>query len=103
MWHRNILHDDAAQESSKCWNRLARLVQAIAESEAPKTLSSALGERERELLAVADRLLEKAPGTLTDGIQSVCEIAMRKLGNLRELIAHPEVSTRGALYSRHCV
>ena len=54
---------------------IARLVQAIADGQGSKSLTAAIGERERELRGIADKLLEPRPGSLTRYWMS-CELLL---------------------------
>jgi hypothetical protein len=61
---------------------LARLVNAIAEGQPSQSVMTAIGERERELQAITNTLLEPGPGSLGH--------AVSRLTKIRELISHPE-------------
>ena len=50
---------------------IGRLVAAIAGGQPSKSLTTAIAERERELKAITDRLLEPGPGLLSETIATV--------------------------------
>ena len=78
---------------------IGRLVQAIADGQASKSLMAAVAEREGELKVIMDRLLEPGPGSLTETLGNLRAIAMERLANLRKLVSNPEnvEQTRAAL------
>jgi hypothetical protein len=53
-------------------------------------MMNATGEREKELRAITDKLLEPAPGSLRAKLEELREFAVRRLAKIRELLAHPE-------------
>ncbi len=67
-----------------------RLVQAIAEGRGSGSIMAAIGEREKELKAISDRLLEKRPGSLRATLEELRTFAVSRLTNLRKLLTHPE-------------
>jgi hypothetical protein len=69
---------------------VARLVQAIAEGQPSQSLMAAIGERERELRTITDRLLEPKPDSLRSTLDELRTFAVSRLTSLRELIAHPD-------------
>jgi hypothetical protein len=69
---------------------LDRLVRAIAEGQPSKSLMSAIGEREKELRSITDRLLEPGPDSLSSKLEAMKTFAVSRLTNLRKLISHPE-------------
>ena len=69
---------------------IARLVQAIAEGQPSQSLMAAIGDRERELREITDKLLEPLPGSLRRTLDELREFATERLANLRKLISHPE-------------
>ena len=69
---------------------IARLVQAIADGQGSKSLTAAIGERERELRGIADKLLEPRRGSLRSTLDELRTFAVSRLTNIRKLIAHPE-------------
>jgi hypothetical protein len=66
------------------------LVQAIAEGPPSQSLMTAVGDRERELREITDKLLEPRPGSLRETLDGLREFAIEWLANLRNLISHPE-------------
>jgi hypothetical protein len=87
------------QRKRQVEGEIGRLVQAIADGQASKSLMAAIAERENELKNITDRLLEPAPGSLTETLGNLRSIAMERLASLRKLVAHPEnvEQTRAAL------
>jgi site-specific DNA recombinase len=69
---------------------LKRLADSIAQGQQSQTIMSAISERERELHAIMDKLLEPAPGSLRAKLEELREFAVRRLAKIRELLAHPE-------------
>lgn len=69
---------------------IGRLVQAIAEGQPSKSLMAAISEREAELKAITDKLVEPGPGSLRETLDHLRTIAVEHLTNLRKLISHPE-------------
>src|SRR5438128_7280758 len=69
---------------------IARLIQAIAEGRGSQSLTSAIGERERELRSITDKLLEPRPGSLRSTLDELRTFAVSRLTDIRKLIAHPE-------------
>ena len=69
---------------------LARLVNAIADGQPSQIFMTAIGERERELQAITNRLLEPGPGTLRATLDELRTFAVSRLTKIRELISHPE-------------
>src|SRR2546427_12622637 len=51
---------------------------------------NAIGEREKELRAITDKLLEPAPGSLRAKLEELREFAVSRLSKIRELLARPE-------------
>ena len=51
---------------------------------------TAIGERERELQAITNKLLEPGPGTLRATLDELRTFAVSRLTKIRELISHPE-------------
>jgi hypothetical protein len=64
---------------------LARLVNAIAEGQPSQSFMTAIGEREKELQAITNKLVEPGPGSLRTTLDE-----LRTLTKIRELISHPE-------------
>lgn len=50
----------------------------------------AIGERERELRSITDKLLEPRPGSLRATLDELRTFAVSRLTNIRSLISHPE-------------
>ena len=69
---------------------LKRLTDSIAQGEQSQSIMNAIGERERELRAITDRLLEPAPGSFRAKLEELREFAVSRLAKIRELLAHPE-------------
>jgi len=69
---------------------LARLVNAIAEGQPSQSVMTAIGERERELQAITNKLLEPGPGSLRATLDELRTFAVSRLTKIRELISHPE-------------
>jgi hypothetical protein len=51
---------------------------------------AAIGDRERELREITDKLLEPRPGSLRETLDGLREFASERLANLRNLLSHPE-------------
>jgi site-specific DNA recombinase len=69
---------------------IARLIQAIADGQGSQSLTAAIGERERELRSITDKLLEPRPGSLRSTLDELRTFAVARLTDIRKLIAHPE-------------
>jgi hypothetical protein len=69
---------------------LARLVNAIAEGQPSQSVMTAIGERERELQAITNKLLEPGPESLRATLDELRTFAVSRLTKIRELISHPE-------------
>jgi hypothetical protein len=69
---------------------LSRLVNAIAEGQPSQSLMTAIGERERELQAITNKLLEPGPRSLRATLDELRSFAVSRLTKIRELISHPE-------------
>jgi len=54
------------------------------------SIMAAIGERERELRDITDKLLEPHPGSLRSTLDELRTFAVSRLTNIRNLIAHPE-------------
>ena len=81
---------------------IARLVQAIADGQPSQSLMTAIGERERELSAITDRLLEPRPGSLRATLEELRTFALSRLTSIRHLIAHPDsVDQARAVLAKH--
>lgn len=60
-----------------------------------QSIMNAIGERERELSEITNKLLEPGPGSLRTKLENLREFAVSRLSKIRELLAHPE-NTRKA-------
>ncbi len=69
---------------------LKRLTDSIAQGQQSLSIMNAIGEREKELRAITDKLLEPAPGSLRAKLDELREFAVSRLTKIRELLAHPE-------------
>jgi site-specific DNA recombinase len=69
---------------------LKGLVDAIAAGVSPQSVSAGITERENELRAITDRLLEPGPGSLRTKLDDLRTFAVSRLAKIRELLAHPE-------------
>ena len=69
---------------------LKRLTDSIAQGEQSQSIMNAISEREKELCAITDKLLEPAPGSLRAKLEELREFAVSRLTKIRELLAHPE-------------
>jgi site-specific DNA recombinase len=69
---------------------IARLVEAIAQGQGPASLTVAIAEREKELRAITNRMLEPGPGTLQAKLDELRDFALSRLSNLRALLSKPE-------------
>jgi hypothetical protein len=67
---------------------LARLVDAIAEGQPSQSVMTAIGELERELRAITNKLLEPGPGSLRATLDELRTFAVSHLTKIRELISH---------------
>ena len=76
------------QQQIEC--EIKRLVDAIAQGQASQSFMAAIGERETELRAVTNRLLEPGPGSLQARLDELRTFAVSRLTKIRELISHPE-------------
>src|SRR3989442_1858321 len=78
------------------------LIQAIADGQGSQSLTAAIGERERELRSITDRLLEPRPGSLRSTLDELRTFAVARLTDIRKLIAHPEsVDQARAVLAEH--
>jgi len=66
---------------------LARLVNAIAEGQPSQSFMTAIGEREKELQAITNKLLEPGPGSLSATLDELRTFAVSRLTRIRELIS----------------
>ena len=83
-------------------SELARLVNAIAEGQPSQSFMTAIGERERELQAITNKLLEPRPGSLRATLDELRTFAVSRLTKIRELISHPEsIDLARAMLAEH--
>lgn len=78
------------QRKQQIEGELARLVQAIADGQPSQSIMGAIGERERELRSITDKLLEPRSGSLRATLDELRTFAVSRLTNIRSLISHPE-------------
>jgi hypothetical protein len=69
---------------------ITRLIQVIADGQGSQSITTAIGERERELRSITDKLLEPRPGSLRSTLDELRTFAVARLTDIRKLIAHPE-------------
>ena len=69
---------------------LKRLTDSIAQGEQSQSIMNAIGEREKKLRTITDKLLEPAPGSLRAKLEELREFAVSRLSKIRELLARPE-------------
>jgi hypothetical protein len=69
---------------------LKRLTDSIAQGQQSQSIMNAIGEREKELRAITDKLLEPVPGSLRAKLEELREFAVSRLSKIRELLARPE-------------
>jgi hypothetical protein len=69
---------------------LVRLVDAIAEGQPSRSFMTAIGERERELQAITNKLPEPGPGSLNAMLDELRTFAVSRLTEIRDLISDPE-------------
>jgi len=62
-----------------------RLVNAIAEGQPSQSFITAIGERERELRVITNKLLEPEPGALRATLDELRTFAVSRLNKIREL------------------
>lgn len=90
------------QQKQKAELEIARFVQAIAEGQPSPSLMEAIGEREKELRAISDKLLEPRPGSIRAKLDELRTFAISRLTDLRKLLSHPEtVNEARALLTEH--
>ena len=75
------------QRKQQIKGEIARLVQAIAGGQGSLSIMAAIGERERELRDITDKLLEPRPGSLRSTLDELRTFAVSRLTNIRNLIA----------------
>src|SRR5207244_3297580 len=64
---------------------LKRLTDSIAQGQQSQSIMNAIGEREKELRAITDKLLEPTPGSLRAKLEELREFAVSRLSKIREL------------------
>src|ERR1700745_3692642 len=57
--------EQVRQRKQQIEAEIARLIQAIADGQGSQSIMAAIGERERELRTITDKLLEPRPGSLS--------------------------------------
>jgi hypothetical protein len=62
----------------------------LPEGQQSQSIIKAIGEREKELRVIADKLLEPAPGSLRAKLEELREFAVSRLSRIRELLARPD-------------
>jgi site-specific DNA recombinase len=82
--------EQTRQRKRSIEEELDRLVDAIASGQSSKSLMAAIGEREEELRAITDRMLEPGPESFRARLELLKTVAVSRLTNLRKLIGHPE-------------
>src|SRR5205807_10458412 len=55
-----------------------------------QSIMKAIGDREKELRVITDKVLEPAPGSLRAKLEELREFAVSRLSKIRELLARPE-------------
>jgi site-specific DNA recombinase len=69
---------------------ISRLVKAIADGNGTQSLTSAIGEREKEMRAITESLLERHPNSIRAKLDELRAFAVSRLTDLRRLLATPE-------------
>ena len=69
---------------------IARLVKAIADGNGSLSMAAAIGEREKEMRAITDDLLERHPSSIRVKLDELRTFALSRLTDLRRLLAKPE-------------
>ena len=69
---------------------LQRLTDSLVQGQQSQSIMKAIGEREKELRFITDKLLEPAPGSLRAKLEELREFAVSRLSKIRELLARPE-------------
>jgi site-specific DNA recombinase len=78
------------QRKHQVEGEIKRLVNAIAEGQPSQSLMTAIGERESELRAITNRLVEPGLGSLQATLDELRNFAISRLAKIRELISHPD-------------
>ena len=81
--------EQRCQRKKKVEAEIDRLTQAIADGHSSQSILAAIGEREKELREITDKLLERRPGSLRASLEELRTFAVSRLTNLRALLAHP--------------
>ncbi len=90
------------QRKQELQAEIRRLTDAIAAGEPHPSLSAAIGEREKELREISDRLLERRPDSVRTSLEELRTFAVSRLTDLRRLLSHPEsVHEARALLGEH--
>ena len=69
---------------------IARLVKALADGNGTQSVTAAIGEREKELQAITDSLLERHPNSIQAKLDELRTFAVSRLTDLRRLLEKPE-------------
>lgn len=69
---------------------IARLIKAIADGNGTQSVTAAIGERENELRAITDGLLERHPKSIRAKLDELRTFAVSRLTDLRRLLGKPE-------------
>ena len=81
---------------------LARLVNAIAEGQPAQSFMTAIGEQERELQAITNKLLVPGPGSWSAMLDELRTFAVSRLTEIYELNSDPEsVGLARAVLAEH--
>jgi hypothetical protein len=67
----------------------SRLVQAIIDGQAAPSVMSAIADRDRELKAITERLLEPKSGTIQQKVDQIRRFVVSHLTDLRQLLSKP--------------
>src|SRR5437016_1041135 len=66
------------------------LTDSIAQGQQSQSIMKAIGDREKELRVITDKVLEPAPGSLRAKLEELREFAVSRLSKIRELLARLE-------------
>jgi site-specific DNA recombinase len=77
------------ERKGELYLELKRLTDSIAQGEKSQSIMNAIGEREKELRSITDKLLEPTPGSIRAKLEELREFAVARLTKIRELLAHP--------------
>jgi site-specific DNA recombinase len=78
------------QRKHQLETEIARLVKSIADGNGTQSLTSAIGERENEMRAITDSLLDRHPNSVRAKLDELRTFAVSRLTDLRRLLAKPE-------------